>query len=181
MDLGADRGRSWGVETVGTCQIRKGLKVRTRLSDDVRRAVILAANEEVRRLGDRRVGTQHLLLALLHEPDSLAQRILGMDLDSARSALTDLDRDALRAIGIDPSALDRPISSPARRKPPFTTGFRAVLVRAVTDTRANKESVVSDHRLLRALLEIEPPDPAAALLAAMGVDNREALNRLESD
>lgn len=154
--------------------------MRTRLGEDARRSVITAANEEVRRLGDRRVGTQHLLLALLHDSDSLARAILGVNLDAARAALTDLDREALRSIGVDSSGLDRPGERRPRRNPPFTTGFRSVLVDAVTQARSDKNRVVSDEHLLRALLAVKGPDSAAALLKALGIDISEALRKLDA-
>jgi hypothetical protein len=53
------------------------------------------AREEARRRGDRKVGTEHLLLGLLREP-VLAQA-LGCDLQTARDALAALDHDALAA------------------------------------------------------------------------------------
>lgn len=154
--------------------------MRTKLSEDARRAVIGAATQEVQRLGDRRVGTQHLLLALLNEPGSLAQRVLDTDIESARSALTELDRAALRSIGVDSSALDRFGHSRARRKPPFTSGFRSVLVASVTRARADGDKVISDEQLLRALLGVKAPDPAAALLTALGVDRSDALRKLDA-
>ena len=48
------------------------------------------AREEARRRGDRRVGTEHLVLGLLREPD-IAQ-VLGCDLGAAREALDTMDR-----------------------------------------------------------------------------------------
>jgi ATP-dependent Clp protease ATP-binding subunit ClpA len=155
--------------------------VRTRLAEDARRSVFRAANNEVRRLGDQRVGTQHLLLALLHDADSLAQRILGVDLEAARAALTDLDRQALLSIGVDSPGLDRPAETRARRKPPFTSGFRSVMVDAVTQARSDKSHVVGDEHLLRALLAVKNPNPAAALLKALGVDTAEAIRELGAD
>ena len=63
------------------------------------------AREEARRRGDRRVGTEHLVLGLLREPD--VAHLLGCDLGTAREALDAMDRDALVAIGID-----RPLEAP---------------------------------------------------------------------
>ena len=56
------------------------------------------AREEAHVRGDRRVGTEHLVLGLLHEP--LIGSLLGADLPRARAALDALDRDALGAIGV---------------------------------------------------------------------------------
>ncbi|MFD0885532.1 Clp protease N-terminal domain-containing protein, partial [Streptosporangium algeriense] len=41
--------------------------------------VIKAAAEEARQRGDRRIGTEHLLLGLVHDPSSLSARALGVD------------------------------------------------------------------------------------------------------
>ncbi|MEV3981926.1 Clp protease N-terminal domain-containing protein [Nonomuraea sp. NPDC049758] len=47
------------------------------------------------------MGTEHLLLGLLHETGSASARALQVDLDTAYAALEALDREALQAIGID--------------------------------------------------------------------------------
>ena len=65
------------------------------------RTVVTSALEEARLRGDRRIGTEHLLLGLLHDPDSVAARTLGIDLATAQEALDALDRAALAAVGID--------------------------------------------------------------------------------
>ena len=57
------------------------------------------AREEARRRGNRRVGSEDLVLGLLREPD--VAQLLGCDLGTAREALDAMDRDALVAIGID--------------------------------------------------------------------------------
>ena len=56
------------------------------------------AREEARRRGDRKVGTEHLILGLLREP-AVVQG-LGCDLQTARDALDAMDQDALAAVGI---------------------------------------------------------------------------------
>jgi ATP-dependent Clp protease ATP-binding subunit ClpA len=49
------------------------------------------ATAEARRRGDRRVGTEHLALALLADPESVTARALGVSLTAARDALRALD------------------------------------------------------------------------------------------
>ena len=61
------------------------------------------AREDARRRGDRRLGTEHLVLALLREP--AVADALGGDLPAARQVLDAMDRDALAGVGID--AFDR--------------------------------------------------------------------------
>ncbi|MBO4208626.1 Clp protease [Micromonospora echinofusca] len=105
------------------------------------RAVVVQARDEADRLHQPRVGTEHLLLALLHDGQSLAATVLrdaGVRIDDLRSrveqatgpgsrALDDADAAALREIGIDlaavvarveesfgPGALDDPPPAPRR-------------------------------------------------------------------
>ena len=60
-------------------------------------AIYLRASEEARRRGDRRTGTDHLLLALLEDPS--IEAVLGVSLQQAREALESLDREALGCPG----------------------------------------------------------------------------------
>jgi hypothetical protein len=153
-------------------------------------ATAVYAREEARRRGNRRVGTEDLVLGLLHEPD--VARALGCDLRAAREALDAMDRDALVAIGID-RPLDAP---PVPTREPALGGRRAVLKAVLADhlpmtavaKRAMEEAGKdrrhgrgsaapwdpsprwSRERVLIALLSLAPPDPAAALLDALEVD-----------
>jgi hypothetical protein len=61
-------------------------------------AVYLRASEEARRRGDRRTGTDHVLLALLEDPS--IEVVLGVSLQQARQALESLDHEALGALGL---------------------------------------------------------------------------------
>ncbi len=86
---------------------------------DRARTVVRQARDEARTEGQRPVGTEHLLLALLADDDSLAVRVLreagvrGDDLRSrirrhtehAGTGLADADAAALREIGIDLAAI----------------------------------------------------------------------------
>src|ERR1700727_599371 len=60
--------------------------------------VYLQASEEARRRGDRRTGTDHVLLALLEDPS--IEVMLGVSLQQARQALESLDLEALGARGL---------------------------------------------------------------------------------
>ena len=61
-------------------------------------AIYLQASEEARRRGDRRTGTDHLLLALLEDPS--IEAVLGVTLQQARQAHESLDHEALGALGM---------------------------------------------------------------------------------
>ena len=84
------------------------------------RQVVVAAQEESRALGHRWIGTEHLLLGLAREEETLVARVFaraGIDADVLREAVLELigrgqpDADALAAIGIDLDAVRRSIES----------------------------------------------------------------------
>ena len=68
-------------------------------------AIYLRASEEARRRGDRRVGTDHVLLALFEDPS--IEVVLGVSLQQARRALESLDQEALGTLGLG-SGTDAP-------------------------------------------------------------------------
>ena len=151
-----------------------------RLSEDARTAMLTSATAEARRRGDRRLGTEHLLLGLLHDPTSTAARALGVSLEDARGASAALDVAALAALGIEVREVGAgPPPSPGRRFPPFTSGARATLKRAVDEARLGAGRVETRH-LLHALLALRPPDPAATLLEHLGVDPAVVRDRLDA-
>ena len=63
-------------------------------------AICLQAGEEARRRGDRRYGTDHILLALFEDPS--IEAVLGVSLQQARQALESLDQEALGTLGLGP-------------------------------------------------------------------------------
>jgi ATP-dependent Clp protease ATP-binding subunit ClpA len=141
-------------------------------------AVVRHALEEARQRGERRLGTDHLLLGLLHDPSSSAARALGVDLEAARAAWDALDLAALAAIGLDVGGLRLGSLPPSRKRPPLTSAARAVLLRAVQEAARTKRRRPAAAHVLLALLACEPPDPAAALLAQLGVDRALVRERL---
>ena len=146
------------------------------------------AREEARRRGDRKVGTEHLILGLLREP-VLAQA-LGCDLQTARDALDAMDHDALAAVGIGaafnapPIPIDEPVKRPSRPtlkvvlrdRLPMTPAAKKALEETWKEGRRT-HPIPTQHVLLT-VLELEPPDPAAELIAALGVDRAAARQRL---
>ncbi len=150
-----------------------------RLSVDARKLVLTSATEEARHRGDRRLGTDHLLLGLLHDQDSRAAKALGVSLAGARAALLDLDVAALAAVGIEIQALgEGPPVSFGRRLPPLTSGARAVVKRAIDEARPSRSGRIDTTHFLLALLSLQRPDPAAELLDALGVDPAAVRKRL---
>ncbi|MEW1822709.1 Clp protease N-terminal domain-containing protein [Arthrobacter sp. NPDC080031] len=141
------------------------------------RAAVRAGAEEARRRGDRRIGTDHLLLGVLHDPESC--RTLETDLESARAQLDTLDQQALEAVGItlgDFGPLNAPKGS---SRTTFTSAARSVIQDALALTAREKARRITTRHLLIALLERHQPDPAAVLLNRMGVDTAALKVRLQ--
>jgi hypothetical protein len=151
-------------------------------------AVYLRASEEARRRGDRRTGTDHLLLALLEDPS--IEIVLGVNLQQARQALEFLDHEALGALGMG-SGTDAP-TLPMRAVPKkprlrdiaqkdrlrLTPAAKKVLEEA---SRPNRRKLrITAQQVLAQILTLQPPDPAAVLLGALGVNTTEVLHRLDA-
>ncbi len=146
----------------------------------------ILAREEARRRGDRKVGTDHLLLGLTYEP-TLAPA-LGFDLDSGREALAALDGDALTSVlGAVPDAPPVPSHEPGPDLPKPT--LKAVLRDRLPLTPAAKSALEASKPMRRArryeagevllaLLALNRPDPGATLLDALGVDRAAVREKL---
>ena len=151
-------------------------------------AMYLRASEEARRRGDRRTGTDHVLLALSEDPS--IELALDVSLPQARQALESLDQEALGALGLA-SGTDAP-PLPMRsvpKKPTFgdhakkdrfrmTPAAKKVLEEAVKPNR--RKTQVTAQQVLAQILTLQPPDPAAVLLGALGVNTSEVRRRLDA-
>ena len=149
-------------------------------------AVYLQASEEARRRGDRRVGTDHVLLALLEDPS--IEAALGVSLQQARQALESLDHEALGALGLGSGTDAPPLPMrPVPKKPTIrdimrkdrlrmTPAAKKVLQEASKPNR--RRLYVTAQQVLAQILTLQPPDPAAVLLAALGVDHAAVRQRL---
>jgi ATP-dependent Clp protease ATP-binding subunit ClpA len=142
-------------------------------------AVLAASITEAKQAGDPKLNTDHLLLGLLHDPASRASAALGIDLASARRARTALDQQALAAVGIDVAdlgelskALPEEIAArlAARPRIRFSPAAADALRRTVQVASSRKSRSLEPEDLLLGLLGAARPDPAAELLAALGVD-----------
>ena len=145
--------------------------------------IYLRASEEARRRGDRRTGTDHLLLALLEDPSVGA--VLGVSLQQARQALDSLDQEALGALGLGSGADAPPLPMRAVPKKPrirdvaqkdrlrMTPAAKKVLEEAVKPNR--RKTQVTAQQVLAQILALQPPDPAAVLLGALGVNTSAVL------
>jgi hypothetical protein len=149
-------------------------------------AIYLRASEEARRRGDRRTGTDHILLALFEDPS--IEALLGVDLQQARLALESLDHEALGALGLasgtDAPALPmravpkKPTIRAVMKKDRFrmTPAAKKVLEQAVKPNR--RKTQVMAQQVLAQILTLQPPDPAAVLLGALDVNTPEVRRQL---
>ena len=151
-------------------------------------AIYMRASEEARRRGDRRTGTDHVLLALLEDPP--IEAVLGVSLQQARQALESLDQEALGALGLG-SGSDAP-ELPMRAVPKkpslsyvaqtdrlrMTPAAKKVLQEAVKPNR--RKTQVTAQQVLAQILALQPPDPAAVLLGALSVNTSEVRHRLDA-
>jgi len=149
-------------------------------------AIYLRAGEEARRRGDRRTGTDHVLLALLEDPS--IEAVLGVNLQQARQAHESLDHEALDALGLGSGIDAPPLPMRAVPKKPtirdivqkdrlrMTPAAKKVLEEAVKPNR--RKTQVTAQQVLAQILPLQPPDPAAVLLGALGVDRAAARQRL---
>ncbi|HWT33372.1 MAG TPA: Clp protease N-terminal domain-containing protein [Microbacterium sp.] len=139
-----------------------------RFTQDARTAVEDARNEAERR-GDSRIGSEHLVIALLR--NGYLAKLAGADAAGARDAADRLDRAALAAIGLDLGEF-RPTEpgTGGRRVRHLTAGARSVLGQSLAKAGAEKSRTITPRHLMLALLDRPDPDPAAALLAALPID-----------
>ncbi|MHB1210436.1 MAG: Clp protease N-terminal domain-containing protein [Acidimicrobiales bacterium] len=148
--------------------------------------IYMRASEEARRRGDRRTGTDHVLLGLLEEPS--IEVVVGATLKQARQAFESLDHEALAALGLDFDTDAPPLPMRAVPKQPrirdvmqkdrlrMTPAAKKVLEDAVKPLR--RKTQVTAEQVLAQLLTLQPPDPAAMLLSALGVNASEVRRRL---
>jgi hypothetical protein len=128
------------------------------------------------------------LLALFEDPS--IEVMLGVNLQQARQALASLDREALGALGIGSSTDAPPLPMRAVPKKPrirdvaqkdrlrMAPAAKRVLEEASKPNRRKLQ--VTGQQVLAQLLILQPPDPAAVLLGALGVNASEVLRRLDA-
>ena len=150
--------------------------------------IYMRASEEARRRGDRRTGTDHVLLALLEDPS--IEVVLGVNLQQARQALEALDHEALGALGLGSGTDAPPLPMRAVPKKPrirdiaqkdrlrLTPAAKKVLEEASKPNRRKLQ--VTAQQVLAQILALQPPDPAAVLLGVLGVNTSEVRRRLDA-
>ncbi|MFJ3394714.1 Clp protease N-terminal domain-containing protein [Leifsonia aquatica] len=140
------------------------------------RTAVEDAKVEAGRRGDRSIGSEHLLLAILRD-DGLAQ-LAGTTAEAARLAAERLDRTALEAIGF---TLGEPVArrgAPSRPASRLTPGAKAVIRGSLMNAADEKARLITTRHLLIALLDRPQPDPVASLFVELHIDRSALRNRL---
>jgi ATP-dependent Clp protease ATP-binding subunit ClpA len=160
-----------------------------RFTTEARQTVVDAQNE-ARRMHSGRIGTEHLLLALLLQLGTPTSAVLarhGLTRQDVAAAITalmereELDAEALTTLGIDldavrerieetfgPGALDTGKPSP-RGHIPFTPRAKKVLELSLREALAMKSTAIADGHIALGLLR-EGEGLAMKVIADRGVD-----------
>ncbi|SOD71111.1 ClpA/ClpB-like protein [Jatrophihabitans sp. GAS493] len=120
------------------------------------RSVITHTTDEARRLGSRQVGSEHILLGLLDEPDGLAAYCLiglGVPLERVRQATLDVLP---------------PASEPTTGRVGFGRDAKKTMELSVREALRMGHNYIGTEHILLGLMRAES-DPAAQLLAGLGV------------
>ena len=128
-----------------------------RFTDRARRVVVLA-QEEARMLGHDYIGTEHLLLALLHEGENVAAKALmslGISLNAMRQEVEGIGRGT------------RPVSESGHI--PFTPRAKKVLELSLRESLQLGVNFIGPEHILLALIR-EGRGVAAQVLTGAGVD-----------
>jgi hypothetical protein len=116
---------------------------------------------------------------------------LGVNLQQARQALESLDHEALGALGLGPGSDAPALPMRAVPKKPrirdvakkdrfrMTPAAKKVLEEAYKP-KGHRKFQVTSTQVLAQILTLQPPDPAAVLLGALGVNTSEVRRRLDA-
>ena len=146
-----------------------------RFAEDVRRAVLEAADEASRRRGDPQLGTEHLLLGAVQVGDPITEAF-GLTAEELRSRLAEWDLGALQAVGIEADVeVAPPAVGPRRGLFPlghvrFNRGAKQALKRALQICLDQGHRTIQVSHLLASLAVGGRNDPAVRLLRASGVE-----------
>ncbi|GAF41491.1 ATP-dependent Clp protease, ATP-binding subunit ClpC [Agrilactobacillus composti DSM 18527 = JCM 14202] len=114
--------------------------------------ILTFAGDEAKRLGAMKIGTEHILLGLLHEDDVLASRIisnLGLSLSKTRQVL-------LKKMGITEASAKRRVAAPKRRADKQGTPTLDSLARDLTQSAAEgrMDPVVGRDKEVKRVIQI---------------------------
>jgi ATP-dependent Clp protease ATP-binding subunit ClpC len=125
-----------------------------RFTDRARR-VVVTAQEEARMLGHNHIGSEHLLLGLLHEEAGVAARVLAADGITVEAARTQVEE------------LAGPGSKPPSGHIPFTQRARKVLELSLREALEQRQRFIGTEHILLALLR-DSDDVGAQVLERLG-------------
>lgn len=144
--------------------------MRNRFAEDVRRAVVRAAEREAQAAGVRAVEAEHLLLALAAEEESPVGRLLaesGLDHDGVRAALEREAERSLAAVGVALSDFRLAgAPTPPRGRPRFAASAKRALERTARVAVARGDRTISAPCLLVGILRADVGTVPRALAAA---------------
>ncbi len=135
-----------------------------RFTDRARRVVVLA-QQEARMLDHNYVGTEHILLGLIHEGDGVAARALttlGISLDATRQAVEDI--------------IGRGTQMPSGHIP-FTPRSKKVLELSLREALSLGSDHIGTEHILLALIR-EGDGVGAQILVSAGVDLNRARQQI---
>ena len=127
-----------------------------RFTDRARRVLVLA-QEEARLLNHNFIGTEHILLGLIHEGEGVAAKALeslGISLEAVREKVEEL-------IG--------PASGPSAGSPPFTPRAKKVLELSLREALQLGHNYIGTEHMLLGLVR-EGEGVAAQVLTSLGAD-----------
>ena len=127
-----------------------------RFTDRARRVVVLA-QDEARRLNQNYIGTEHLLLGLIHEGDGIAARALetmGISLEAVRAQVIEIIGEG---------------EQPTTGHIPFTPRARKVLEFSMREALQLGHNYIGTEHILLGLLR-EGDGVAAQVLVKLGAD-----------
>jgi len=126
--------------------------------------------------GDPRIGTEHLLAGVAATSSDAADvlRRMGAGSEQVTTAISELDRSALAAVGIDQDSIRLgPAGNEwARRKRhiPFNRAAKGVLEGALREALGMKHRYIGSEHILAALTSTSTDDPARRILVGLGID-----------
>jgi ATP-dependent Clp protease ATP-binding subunit ClpA len=140
------------------------------------RMVVTSAVDVARDRGDSRVDTEHLLAGVSASSSRAADLLnrLGAGPEQVKAAISDLDRTALAAIGIDQDSVRLgPHANEwlrTKRHIPFNGAAKGVLQGALREAMNLRHRNIGSGHILAALTSMGPEDPARRILVGLGIN-----------
>ena len=153
------------------------------------RSIVTVAVTEAERRGSPRVGTEHLLIAVVGASPPFDRSALGplnVGAEGIRTQLDRMDSASLASVGFDPDLVPPALrragagKSKAIRHLPFTHGAKEVLIGSLRQAIDRGDRRIGVEHILLSLLAVPAEDPVASLLAYLEADPAEIRDRIEA-